>query len=193
MSNGSASNIFAFSLGVAAGSFIAWRLLKEKYERIAKEEIDSVKEVFSRRVSTTDDDVEVQDIVADDISEEDEYQTRLDELEYCERPGNVINTKEERVVDGKPYVISPEEFGEKDYECVSLTYYADGTLTDSSDEPIEDVDDVIGSESLSHFGEYEDDSVFVRNDEMEKDFEILYDSRRYSDVIRRGPYQSEDE
>ena len=52
------------------------------------------------------------------------------------------------------------------------------------DEPLTDdqIEDLIGEDSLSHFGEYEDDSVFVRNDRLRTDYEILADTRRYGDV-----------
>ena len=88
----------------------------------------------------------------------------------------------------KPYVISPEEFDTKDgYKTVSLSYYADGVLADDYDEVVEDVEKMVGKESLNHFGEYEDDSVFVRNDRMRTDFEILRDLRNYSDVVGEMP------
>ena len=85
----------------------------------------------------------------------------------------------------KPYVISPDEFGEmedEDYDKVSFTYYADGVLADEYDEIVENIDEIIGEESLTHFGEYEDDSVFVRNDKLKCDYEILLDQRNYSDI-----------
>ena len=50
-------------------------------------------------------------------------------------------------------------------------------------ESIEDVDDVVGEDSLNHFGEFEEDSVYVRNDERKCDYEILLDHRRYADVV----------
>ena len=40
------SNFVLFSAGVAAGVTFSWYYFKEKYERIANEEIKSVKEVF---------------------------------------------------------------------------------------------------------------------------------------------------
>ena len=43
-------------------------------------------------------------------------------------------------------------------------------------------DEIVGLDSLTHFGEYEDDSVFVRNDVMKCDYEILLDHRNYKDV-----------
>ena len=38
-----------FIIGTATGSAVTWYLLKDKYEALAQEEIDSVKEVFLRR------------------------------------------------------------------------------------------------------------------------------------------------
>ena len=39
----------AFIIGTVTGSIVTWYLLKDQYEALAQEEIDSVKEVFSRR------------------------------------------------------------------------------------------------------------------------------------------------
>ena len=65
-------------------------------------------------------------------------------------------------------------------------------LTDDDNNPIEDVEGLVGLHYDTHFGEYEDDSVFIRNDELKTDFEILADSRRYSDVIHYGARRTED-
>ena len=43
------SNVGMFVAGVAIGSLATWKLVKTKYEQIAQEEIDSVKEAFSKR------------------------------------------------------------------------------------------------------------------------------------------------
>ena len=94
----------------------------------------------------------------------------------------------------KPYVISPYDFGELDgYSQVELTYYADGTLEDEDYNIVTDVDELIGSDSLLTFGEYEDDAVFVRNDRLRADFQILKDYRTYEDARRVGPDQVDDE
>lgn len=87
----------------------------------------------------------------------------------------------------KPYIISPEEFGESgNYTQISLTYYSDGVLADDEDEIIEDIDDTVGEDFADHFGDYEDDSVFVRNDRLRCDYEILKDNRSYHDVAGIG-------
>ena len=52
----------------------------------------------------------------------------------------------------------------------------------------DEIEETIGKDSLTHFGEYEDDSVFVRNDRLKVDYEILMDQRGYADVLREKPY-----
>lgn len=48
---------------------------------------------------------------------------------------------------------------------------------------IRNVDEIVGEESLDHFGEYEEDTVYVRNEELETDFEILKDDSNYRDML----------
>jgi lipopolysaccharide export system protein LptC len=192
-------NFMMFVLGVAVGSVVTWRYVEKKYEQIAQEEIDSVKEVFSRRETEFTENTEAR-IKADNAKEKPsviEYAARLREQGYTnysdmadEKPEEV---KEESMSIDKPYVIAPEEFGDlDDYETISLTYYADQILADDNDEIVDDIEDVVGFDSLNSFGEYEDDSVFVRNDRMKCDYEILLDQRKYSSVIRRKPHEVDD-
>ena len=94
----------------------------------------------------------------------------------------------------RPYVIAPYDFGEVDgYRTISLTYYADGILEDEDGEVVTGVNELIGSDALLTFGEYEDDSVFVRNEQLETDFEILKDYRTYAKANTIGPRQVGDE
>lgn len=192
-------NFMTFVLGVAVGSVVTWRYVEKKYEQIAQDEIDSVKEVFSKREAEFTEDTEVR-IKADNAKEKPsiiEYAAHLHEQGYTnysdmvdEKPEEV---KEEPMIVYKPYVITPEEFGDlDDYETISLTYYADQILADDNDVIVDDIEDVVGYDSLNSFGEYEDDSVFVRNDRLKCDYEILLDQRKYSDVIKRRPHEVED-
>lgn len=185
--------IAAFVAGAAAGSAVTWCLLKKKYERIAQEEIDSVKETFAKRKQAAE---------AGD-SEQSEKQAAGAAKQAKEKPDIKAYTEFIRNIGyasvnadyileiNIPYVISPEEFGERDdYETISLTWYADGVLADENDDILEDAERMIG-DALEHFGEYEDDSVFVRCDERKCDYEILLDQRKYSDFISRKPRQVE--
>ena len=185
---------FAFAIGAAIGSFVTWKIVKNKYKQIADEEINSVKEVFARRysekmskeklnentnqTSLTLDETEKNANIQDDIAA---YHELLDKLHYANIDVDSLIAKKggSTVTDG-PFVISPDEFGEDpNYQTVSLTLYEDGVLTDDYDNIVVDVDDWVGEDSLTHFGEYEADSVFVRNESMQTDFEILRDLRTY--------------
>lgn len=171
--------IFSFALGVGVGVFSTWKYFRNKYEEIAQDEIDSVKEVFSKRAEIKK---------HPDKSDINEYQTLIEKNGYKNYSNeehidaSTADEEEEEFMMG-PYVITPDEFGEKDdYEQISLTYYIDGILADDFDEPIDDIDDVIGLTAVNHFGEYEPDSVFVRNDERKCDYEVLLDQREYSKI-----------
>lgn len=195
------NNVMGFAIfvaGVAIGSAATWYCVKKKYEQIAQEEIDSVKEHFSSpKVAVKLDGKkiaeQVVDIKEDGISDRNpssikEYAEKLRKNGYTNYSTADTENKEKEYGDvEKPYVIDPEEFGMcDDYEEISLTYYADSILTDEDDELVDDVEDIIGVDSLNHFGEYEEDSVFVRNDRLKCDYEILLDERKYSDVFKRG-------
>ena len=206
--------VLAFSFGATIGSIVAWKLLEKKYKEIALEQIDSVKEACARKLAKAEvDEVETEEVDEEETVDNDipkvsrfekpdihEYAARLKNMNYKNYAsidtdeGVVVKVEEVDDVD-RPYVISPEEYDElDDYDAVSLTYYeGDGVLTDDMDVPVENVDDVVGSDFMRHFGEYEDDSVFIRNDLLKTDYEILADVRKYSDVVNMNPHSAEDE
>ena len=207
--NSTLKGVLIFVLGAAAGSLATWKLIEKKYKDIAQEEIDSVKDTFSKmkkneypdNLEDYPDFEEFDDSDdSDDVEEEPKPEQKIDRnnkpdiveyakilsetgyTNYAERQDKKEKKGVEPVEDERPYVISPDEFGEKDgYENVTLTYYADGVLTDYFDNVISNVDEVVGFDSLDHFGEYEDDVVFVRNEKMETDYEILRDLRDFNE------------
>lgn len=203
--NNKITSFMMFIFGAAVGSVATWQYIKKKYERIAQEEIDSVKETFSKlKDNESEENNNARTIVerAKDKPSVVEYAAKLRKqgytnYSYTDSLSEDSNVSEEEVdenmINDKPYVISPDEFGEfYDYEKISLTYYADQVLADEDDELVEDIEETVGFESLNAFGEYEDDSVFVRNDRLKCDYEILLDQRKYSDVIKRRPHEVED-
>lgn len=192
----------SFLFGTAVGVAVSWKILKTKYEQIAQEEIDSVKEVFSKRNKETaeflNDAAKTLSENKEEIDEEPSEKSEgiIDYSGMCRDFGYISENKEKKggdYMNDYPYVISPDEFDEIGYNTVSLTYYADGVLTDECNDPIEDVDETIGEDSLNHFGEYEDDSVFVRNDALRTDYEILRDLRNYYDIVGSSPMVNVDE
>lgn len=170
-----------FLLGAAFGAVASALYFKTKYERIANEEIESVKKVYSKKetVDNQMDTVELMEELSDRLKREntEEYH------DLIQRCGYSYNEEKGGPDMKKPYIIPPEEFDQNpDYEKITLTMYSDGVLTDEYDEVIEDVDDTVGEDSLNHFGEYEDDCVYVRDERTDRDYEILRDNRPYSEV-----------
>ena len=207
-------NVLVFAAGAAIGSAVTWKVVKTKYERIAQEEIESVKEAYTDMIanlqgqiddySTMDEAEEWNDRASkidwsnyEDLDEEEDDDESDDDLndyarlvrEYeTDKKGGAENMTKE------PYVISPYDFGELDgYSKVELTYYADGTLEDEDYNIVTDADELIGRDSLYTFGEYEDDAVFVRNEYLRADFQILKDYRTYEEARSVGPNQVDDE
>ena len=178
-------SIGVFVVGAAIGSVVTWKIVKTKYEQFAQEQIDSVKEVFARRIEKEKETTDEIEATTDEIEETNDYDDIIDEMEYNDSAD--IEKKGATVWD-EIYVIAPDQVGDYDeYELVSLTYYADGVLTDSENNPIleEDIEDYVVPDFADHFGEYEDDSVFVRNEVMEIEYEILRDLRNYSDIVNK--------
>lgn len=187
------TGLFIFVFGAAVGSAVTWQYTKKFYEQRAQEEIDSVKETYGKKVVPAQVEADTDEKEAATVV--DGVDDKPDILHYAEilKHEKYTTGDESPTAENKPYVISPDEFGEfEEYDRISLTYYADQVLADENDDKIKDVDEVIGVESLTHFGEYEDDSVFVRNDRLKCDYEILMDSRTYSEVLKQKPHQKED-
>lgn len=173
------SSLFVFATGAAIGSVVTWKLVKTKYEQIAQEEIESVREMYER-VSEKPESEEDDESDEEDLKE---YEEIVQSANYKPYKKDKIEEGEEDDIMIEPYVIEPEEFDENGYETVTLFYYEDGVVaTADTNEVVENVDELIGEDSLTHFGEYEEDSVFVRNDNLKTDFEILKDRRRFSEV-----------
>ena len=89
----------------------------------------------------------------------------------------------------KPYVISPDEFGELyDYSKVSLFYWADGVLTDDDYYRIDDEFDLKSLGVLEMFESGDVDAVYIRNDRKQQDIEVLYELRTYVELLEEKPY-----
>ena len=184
--NNKIAGFLMFASGAVVGSIATWMLVKTKYERIANEEIESVKEVYSKKEVA----VKNIDTVQKDSDEVVVKPTIYETKEYLETIKENGYRKEENKEEGdpdmndSPYVISPDEFGNMDdHTCVSLSYYADGVLADDWDTVVIDQIEEVGPDIASHFGEYEEDTVYVRNEKLKVDYEICRDLRTFAEVM----------
>lgn len=170
----------SFAVGALLGSAASYFVLKKKFEKIAQEEIDSVKEAFNKKnevVEPVEPNEVVKEITDDKEVDLKEYNSILESNGYG---GDVVVSSEPSYVK----VISPVELGDiEHYRIIGLTYFADGILADDKGN-IVSVEDTIGSYALTQFGEYDDDAVHVRNSKKEVDYEVLLDERDYSEVYK---------
>ena len=198
--------ILATVVGAAVGSVATWVIAKTHYEKLIDKAVEEVKEVYCRpkvKPYTGDNqgwgpvpkhDLDPADLEKLKRTEQTaDYEKRLVENGYTNYSDISSNKpKDPEPVNETPYVISPAEFGGLDgYDIRTLKYYSDDTLTDDDDNIVDE--DLIGSSSLSTFGDYEDDTVYVRNERLKCDFEILRDYGRYTDVLRAKPYLADEE
>lgn len=179
-------NVMIFALGAAVGSLVTWKFVEQKYKQIADEEIESVIERFKNK-----------DRVIEKLTEIDELDNTVkDYSKIIKSQGYVATVTESSpltdddytvtVDQGQeivtPYIITPEEFGENDnYETKTWMFYADSILADENDEIVADPENIIG-DALSHFGEHSDDSVYVRDENIGCDYEILLSEKTFDEA-----------
>ena len=190
--NNALKNLFIFAVGAAAGAVATWKLLNDKYEKLYHEEVETYKAYHKEKSDKATSEPEPEVKKEEHIHKVDQDPIMNKLRDTIERAGytdysttKVKNESEEK--DIRPYVIRPEELGDQiGYDVIELTYYADGVVAEE-DDVMDDVDEVIGIDSLGHFGQFEEDAVCVRNDRLKCDYQILLDERKYSDVIDKEP------
>lgn len=185
------SSVLIFAVGAAVGSVVTWKLIETRYKQLVEEDRESMEEYYRNKYGVEEEEPAEEEPTIDDQIDIREYAKRLADQKYVNYSN--VEREDEEVNDvEKPYVIPPEEFGELEgYRTQTLYYHADGVLTDDQNEIMEDADDVVGEDFSEHYGEYEDDSVCVRNDAKRTDYEILYDTSTYQSGINKNPHLAE--
>lgn len=184
-----------FIFGAIAGTALGYYIARQRCE----EEIESVKEAFredsEREESSVDENPDREPI---DPSVRPAVKEAIDYLNIVRKAGYSIApdpTDDDEDISNIPYEITPNEFGDIEYEEVELVMFADDVLADGDTyERVEDVDNVVGEDNLLKFGHYEEDRVCVRNDRLKCDYEIIRDERTYEQAYKTMyPYKPYDE
>lgn len=171
-----------FLAGVAIGGIASWKYLNVKYEKRYEQEIKESKERFKSYLLK-----DVEPIIEKYNKEEEQ---KAEAIISTPQPVKKVNYNAKSSGKAHHYAIDPNDFGELEsegYSSVSYTHYSDNVLLDEMNDPVTDIDDFVGSDYKSHLGEYEDDSVCIRNEKYKMDIQIIFDSRRYADVARTMP------
>lgn len=182
-------------VGGVSGFFIGKSVYAKKYKQISDKEISEVREAyksyFSKKKSvkpapqkpfetrSTLQETQPKETVVDYSEkyreEADQYRTASPVLDRKEQPAN-----------SKITVLTPEEFRESSKNAKTLIYYKDGVLADTFGNVIKDINSEVGPEALKTFGLYDDESVYVRNDNNDFDYEIIRSPKTYGDGTEQG-------
>lgn len=199
--------------GFVAGGLYMNRRLRTEYEKIAEEEIAQMRDHFQAKerarderqadlselkkraapyVSTPDD--------ADEPVEKDEASLYKSLAEPAEPETKNVFEDREPPVDtwdqeheensrqtGIPYVVSQDEYDERDdHSTTTLTYYGgDDVLCDEKDAPIEDQDRLVGVGNLDKFGHGSGDAnvVYIRNEDLAVDLEVIRSHGSFAEEV----------
>ena len=177
-------SILAFIFGAAIGSLITWKVLKDKHEA-------EIEDIYARCYGdeeAEEPEKEEQPVITDEKPELMEYAAKLREHGYTNYSEIEPNENKSGAVDtSKPHLIQEDEYGDMGYEEKYLTYYADRLLADDDDDLVEDIDNTVGFDALSLLNDDSDerpDVIYVRNDNLETDYEISFDERKYMSCIK---------
>lgn len=165
------SNWFIFfSAGMIAGGLVGYYICKKRYNIVKLEEVDQpVKKIDKEKLK---EDYEEKVYEASYKKHNKDGDGEWDEAEK-------VNPVEPEMV---PYVISPDSYANEhnEYAKIVLYYYEDNEVLeyeeynlDKGDDHFADIGSTIGYDAVNHFGEYETDAVFVRNERLGNDYEVL--------------------
>lgn len=194
-----------FVSGLAVGAVGAWLITKHHYRQIADEEIESVKQSFKK----LQEDAQKRADAAKNKPDMTAYMEMTKAKEEPEAPETkVINysgftsdnePEEQEVINRedllpkpidakvdrtKPYLINrlPYSTEDPDYTSITVVYYADGTYADSHGTEME-IEDYIGSALMGYIEETDKEELFIRNEELGVDIDIVKDARTYDEIM----------
>ena len=206
------SGIAIFSIGFVAGILATAQYMKKQNEKIEEEvEIESEKmpggenpennDIIERMEEMTEEFEEYEERIKNEgyyvnekttvISESGDimYDSDRPDPPVCRYDEEGYEMEEYTVMADRPYNIPPEEYevyceADGTWNSEEYTYYTDGYVTDSQGLPVspEDVIRCIGTEFPNWFGTYEDDQIWIRNDELRMDFSVVRDLDNFMDI-----------
>lgn len=167
-------NFIIFTVGFATGIVAGGYVFKKRYEEIMEEDRQSRNAAYNHKI---EDDSSV------DTEESDSDMSGYEEV--ISKSGYSENTEQSEGDEPEFEIIKAYEFDTiDDYSSVTLTLYSNDIVCDDSYEPLSE-DEIVaavgGREVFKHFGEYDPDTIYVRNNEKKIDYEILRDEEEYEE------------
>ena len=175
--------IIPYLLSFVAGLVVGGVAMSVAKQKDCEEQIESVKEAFSSIKEKRDESEKKEDHIPTPKSSFEYRNGKADVSTYKSISTNYNKVEPMNEIEWGTRVIAPTEVGMcPDYDIETLQYYSDNILTDDNGCVIESPEDIIGDKALDSFGEYEEDCVYVVNDDNSMYYEIYKNLERYADI-----------
>ena len=168
-----AGSIIGFIIGAVIGGLTTYFATKKKIKAKADKEIEEVRDIYEKMT------LEHKKEKEKEKKKEEEEPVKNDKVKVMHH--RILTESEKKAEESKkdiPEIIPIESFVEDDdYDKETLIFYEeDGVLTDQYDHVV-GLNETIGEESLNHFGEEEEDIVYVRNSKLMIDYEVILEHK----------------
>lgn len=181
--------VIIFALGFGFGVIGANMALKDSFEERVQERLDDIELGSKARVSADYGDPEGS--ITGQVSKlrlmRKEYTGLARQYDTQQEDPEEEDSNRNGDINPYPYVISTQAFSFEceDHEKEILYYYAqDGVLCDDNQDLVGNWTELVGNVD-SYFGKdaSEEHAVYVRNERMETDYEIIFLDKKYSVVV----------
>ena len=85
-----------------------------------------------------------------------------------------------------PYIIDQDDYEDSQFSMFSkqqYTCFGDGVVIDENDEIVADPNGLLGMDNLIEFEDGKHDVIFIRNEDLSADFEVVYKEMSYGEFM----------
>lgn len=176
-------------IGGTASYFVTKKALEMKFEEDLDAEVQEVKHYY--KLLRKEGEFASPETVTPEVNYQELIESYQNSEPLVEEPLITYEEVVEEVEDRDPevpYVISMEEYMQdrEEFDKNTVTYFEeDEVLCDDRETVIPDVEATVGHDSLTKFGTSSSNHnvVYVRNERLEADFEIILDKGAFSEVV----------
>lgn len=193
-------NIIFLLVGAGAGCAGTYIFMKDKFDKLIQEETDSVKKYYEEKYSNNNDDIPekepevesekkvVEERKKPDVAVEPDYDEIIEKLNYNQYSTKAGSSK----LASRPYIISEAEWEDDNkYIKKTISYFEEDEVCFDNDnnDVYENVGKDIGNDNLEQLTEEGQDELYVRNEKLGIDFDIIFETGSYENFIENGDYE----
>lgn len=208
-----AAFIVVFAAGAGVGALIMKKEMEKRYEYEEFEYEDNIScstDVDLPVRYDEDEESEVSEVAADSFRVPRDSLVRStlgsNQYEEAKKNYNIFNKRDLDILDkgtdeeeeptpkveeidrSKPYIITDIEWNEEhnEFDKITLCFYRDGIIADENEEILDDISNTIGQEAYNLLVD-NGNTVWVRNESLGADYEIVIMKLKYGDMIEPPP------